>query len=82
VFLQIQDANDNAPEFQEQTFHFTVREDAAPGSLISPVLATDKDSDVFGQIRYFLKGFGATKFRTDIIDGGIYIGPMALGKLW
>lgn len=72
VVVHLEDANDNAPEFSNQSYYISVLENTPPNTLIYNVTATDKDSGIFGETKYFLKGFGAQKFKTDKFGGGIY----------
>ena len=53
VHVHVADFNDNAPIFDNQHYVVSVREDKAPGTVISEVLATDDDrSDRNGVVRY------------------------------
>lgn len=80
VIVHLQDANDNAPKFSNQSYHLSIPENIPPNSMVFPVSATDKDSGFYGMIKYYLKGFGAHKFRTDFRRGGIYTASTTLGK--
>ena len=75
----MEDANDNAPEFSSLSYHVLVPENTAPNTLIYNVSATDRDSGIFGQIKYYLKGFEANKFKTNLHKGGIYTSTYNLG---
>ena len=80
VVVHLQDANDNSPKFSNQSYHIAIPENIPPNSMVFSVSATDKDSSLFGMVRYYLKGFGAHKFRTDFRRGGIYTASTTLGK--
>ena len=80
VRLSLADANDNSPTFESGLFRLRVREDAPAGSLIAPLAASDRDSGIFGTLTYSLKGFGAERFRTDSVHGGIYVSNYSRGE--
>lgn len=73
VTVNLEDVNDNAPEFMDSSLTLEVNEDVSTGSLIMNVDAMDKDSGPFKEISYVLKGFGSENFYTDIRKGGIYV---------
>ncbi|XP_030595809.1 protocadherin alpha-8-like isoform X25 [Archocentrus centrarchus] len=50
VIIKIQDVNDNAPEIEVTSLSNTVSEDSKPGTVISLISVTDKDSGVNGKI--------------------------------
>ncbi|KAK6620930.1 hypothetical protein RUM43_011229 [Polyplax serrata] len=72
VIVHLEDANDNAPEFSNNSYYLSVLENTVPNTMIYNVSARDKDSGIFGKMKYYLRGFGANKFRTDPDKGGIY----------
>ncbi|XP_041947685.1 protocadherin Fat 3 isoform X2 [Alosa sapidissima] len=55
ITVQVEDVNDNAPEFIGLPYYATVQVDAEPGSLIFKVSATDRDKGVNGEVFYTLK---------------------------
>ncbi|XP_077402634.1 protocadherin Fat 3 isoform X3 [Vanacampus margaritifer] len=55
VRVQVEDDNDNAPEFVNLPYYATVRVEAEPGSSIFTVTATDRDLGVNAQVTYRLK---------------------------
>lgn len=68
------DANDHSPEFSQEIYELHVPEDAKVGRKFGDeVRATDADSNAFGELTYYLSGFGTEKFRTDPKTGGIYV---------
>ncbi|XP_076446894.1 protocadherin-1-like [Babylonia areolata] len=52
VLVRVTDDNDNAPVFESKTYTVNVREDAAPGSEVVRVRASDRDAGEFGTVRY------------------------------
>lgn len=52
------DANDNAPVFSSQVYHFTVSEAPSPQGLVGTVSAVDGDSGVNAQLSYILLSDG------------------------
>ena len=52
IHVAVQDANDNSPVFEQKSYVVTVREDAAPGTPIVRIKATDPDYGPSGQIEY------------------------------
>ncbi|XP_061755353.1 protocadherin Fat 3-like [Nerophis ophidion] len=55
VRVQIEDDNDNAPEFVNLPYYATVQVEAEPGLSIFRVSSTDRDLGVNGQVTYSLK---------------------------
>ncbi|XP_061155879.1 protocadherin Fat 3 [Syngnathus typhle] len=55
VRVQVEDDNDNAPEFVNLPYYATVRVEAEPGSSVFTVTATDRDLGVNAQVTYRLK---------------------------
>ncbi|XP_051810297.1 protocadherin alpha-8-like [Acanthochromis polyacanthus] len=50
IIIKIKDVNDNAPEIEVTSLSNTVSEDSKPGTVISLISVTDKDSGVNGKI--------------------------------
>ncbi|XP_007937266.2 protocadherin alpha-7-like [Orycteropus afer afer] len=50
VFVDIVDANDNAPELVVKTLWLPIKEDAQPGAVIALISVTDQDTGVNGQV--------------------------------
>ncbi|KAM9357327.1 protocadherin alpha-8-like [Symphorus nematophorus] len=50
VIIKIKDVNDNPPEIEVTSLSDTVSEDSKPGTIISLISVTDKDSGVNGKI--------------------------------
>ncbi|XP_065546888.1 uncharacterized protein LOC136020088 [Lathamus discolor] len=74
LFINVTDANDNAPVFAQERYRVSLREDALPGSTVLNVSASDADSGSNARITY---GFGETpdkvlqKFMVDAESGRI-----------
>lgn len=64
VTVEITDANDNPPQFDQERLTATVSETASAGSVVATFTATDRDSGKFGVdgIVYQLIGDGAEKY--------------------
>ncbi|XP_076002325.1 protocadherin-16 [Genypterus blacodes] len=54
VNVVLQDINDNEPVFERSFYNASIKEDAAPGTCILEVTATDADGGSFGSITYSL----------------------------
>ncbi|KAM4620340.1 protocadherin Fat 3 [Polymixia lowei] len=55
VRVQVEDENDNAPEFVNLPYYAAVQVEADPGSAIFSVSATDRDNGLNGDVTYSLK---------------------------
>lgn len=64
ITVEVLDANDNSPKFENPSYKATVNESALPGTIITTITATDRDSDIYGKssIVYELIGDGADKY--------------------
>uniref|UniRef100_A0A3B3YQB3 FAT atypical cadherin 3b n=1 Tax=Poecilia mexicana TaxID=48701 RepID=A0A3B3YQB3_9TELE len=58
VQVQVEDLNDNAPEFVNLPYYAAVQVEAEPGSAIFMVSAVDRDFDLNGEVTYSLKTHG------------------------
>ncbi|GFR91401.1 protocadherin-11 X-linked [Elysia marginata] len=61
VRITIKDINDNAPEFTQPAFHFSIPEDALPGRYVNSVSAEDPDQEI-NAIFYFRLADAAYNF--------------------
>uniref|UniRef100_A0A8K9X5Z0 Cadherin domain-containing protein n=1 Tax=Oncorhynchus mykiss TaxID=8022 RepID=A0A8K9X5Z0_ONCMY len=52
ISIMVLDINDNAPQFERQLYEANVNENAAPGTQILRVKATDPDEGLNGEIEY------------------------------
>ncbi|XP_048086719.1 protocadherin Fat 4 [Alosa alosa] len=71
VNVTIQDINDNPPIFEKDQYQTSIFEDAAIGSNVLQITATDQDEGANADIRYFLDE--GTPFQIDPKDGTIVI---------
>ncbi|XP_067464274.1 protocadherin Fat 3 [Thunnus thynnus] len=55
VQVQVEDVNDNAPEFVNLPYYAAVQVEAEPGSSIFRVSSTDQDNGLNGEVTYSLK---------------------------
>ncbi|XP_030047622.1 protocadherin Fat 4 [Microcaecilia unicolor] len=73
VNVTVTDANDNAPVFERAQYRALLAEDAAPGSSVLRVSASDADEGSNAEVRYELLeedgGGGASPFRIDARTG-------------
>ncbi|CAN9514583.1 unnamed protein product [Ophioblennius macclurei] len=71
VNVTIQDINDNPPVFEHDQYQTSVYEDAAIGSSVLQISASDQDEGANAEIRYYLDE--GTPFQIDSIAGTIII---------
>ncbi|RVE67603.1 hypothetical protein OJAV_G00104590 [Oryzias javanicus] len=71
VNVTIQDINDNPPVFEQEQYHSSVFEDAAVGSSILQITASDQDEGANAEIRYILDE--GTPFQIDPKTGTVVI---------
>ncbi|KAK4292814.1 hypothetical protein Pmani_034453 [Petrolisthes manimaculis] len=71
VVVSVTDTNDNSPVFEQEAYTARVSETATPGTLVTTIAATDRDTGTFGSegIKYALFGNGAEKFDVDTNSG-------------
>lgn len=76
VTVTVADVNDNAPNFDQESYFATISEMATPGTLVTTITASDRDSGKFGEngIIYALTGNGASKFIVNNRTGAITVG--------
>ncbi|XP_028045888.2 cadherin-86C [Monomorium pharaonis] len=74
VIIHIQDVNDNPPVFDEESYEVTLSENVTAGTRVIQVHATDKDTGLFGSIRYTgITGQGSDAFAIDPDTGLITV---------
>ena len=75
VIVVVNDKNDNAPVFSEQSYKASVSEKAFDGELVTTVNAEDKDAGINSQIQYkFADGSdGENDFEVDSTNGDIRV---------
>ncbi|XP_054639199.1 protocadherin-16-like [Dunckerocampus dactyliophorus] len=71
VEVRVMDVNDNSPTFGRSSYTVDVSEDAAEGSQVLTVLATDADDDLNGKVLYFLSQEAHGAFTVDEHTGSI-----------
>lgn len=69
VTVFVEDVNDNEPTFQQESYSARVVEDASPGSTVTGIHATDRDSPALTAMSYSLFGNGAELFNVDSTTG-------------
>ncbi|XP_047196517.1 protocadherin gamma-A10-like [Hippoglossus stenolepis] len=77
IHVSVLDANDNAPVFNQSVYRAVVVENAAKGTYITTVNATDADSGSNGEIIFNfskIKGFAVDIFSIDENTGVISVG--------
>ncbi|MBN3305618.1 PCD20 protein, partial [Amia calva] len=67
IHIQVEDMNDNAPQFHQSLFHVDIEENNQPGVFLMWLSATDADSQQNGQVLYSL---GSDTPPTFSIDSG------------
>ncbi|XP_043247503.1 fat-like cadherin-related tumor suppressor homolog, partial [Amphibalanus amphitrite] len=72
VHIDVLDANDNAPECEEEHYQVTLSE-AAPPQHVLTVRATDADDSRNGRLLYYLAGDGAEDFSIDAALGHVKV---------
>ncbi|KAK8743275.1 hypothetical protein OTU49_001344 [Cherax quadricarinatus] len=71
VVVSVTDTNDNSPQFDQEAYTAVVSETANPGTVVTTIVASDRDTGQFGTdgIKYSLFGNGAEKFDVDATSG-------------
>ena len=62
VIVDIEDVNDNSPEWVVFNPSVSVYENATVGSMVATVRATDSDTGDFGKVMYYITSGDAGKF--------------------
>ncbi|XP_063973499.1 cadherin-23 isoform X2 [Diachasmimorpha longicaudata] len=81
VIVNVQDVNDNSPEFMKKDYKISILEDSKPSRIVLNVKAMDMDSSNteqevkrgYGEVRYSLIGENANFFEIDSVNGNIRI---------
>ncbi|XP_042325607.1 protocadherin-23 [Sceloporus undulatus] len=72
--IEIEDINDNHPVFNPSTYIASISSHTQPGSEIINVVATDKDSGIYGVVTYELvPGHLSSLFTVDTSTGIVYL---------
>lgn len=63
LIVEVTDTNDNSPKFDNPTYMASVNESSLPGTVVTTITATDRDSGKNGQegIVYEMIGDGADR---------------------
>lgn len=70
VHLEVEDLNDNVPVFNPERYITSISGHTQPGTEILNVIATDRDSGLYGQITYELQaGDSSSLFSVDRTSG-------------
>ncbi|GAB1598648.1 hypothetical protein Ahia01_000142000, partial [Argonauta hians] len=74
LIIKVIDANDNSPVFQPKSeYTFSIQENIVGGEIVGQVSATDKDSNLNGEITYSLEKDGGGNFVIDQNTGEIKV---------
>ncbi|KAK9298526.1 hypothetical protein QLX08_008130 [Tetragonisca angustula] len=74
AIVYLRDVNDNPPIFDDESYEVTLSENVTAGSRVIQVHATDKDTGVYGSIRYTsITGEGSEAFTMDSHTGFITV---------
>lgn len=75
ITVTVQDINDNAPMFEQESYSAIISEMATPGTFVTTIVAKDRDSGKFGEngIVYRLAGKGANKFTVNNRTGTVTV---------
>ncbi|KAG7484455.1 hypothetical protein MATL_G00049540 [Megalops atlanticus] len=73
VEVTVLDVNDNSPRFERSSYTIDVSEDAAVGTPVLEVTATDEDEGLNGKMLYFLTSESAGMFAVDQETGRITV---------
>nr|XP_027203228.1 protocadherin Fat 4-like [Dermatophagoides pteronyssinus] len=83
LLIQVEDENDNAPQFQHGPLFVLLPEIAKPGSKVVEVRATDIDEGQNSRIQYYITGGGNGDIRIDRITGEIFVvGSLKPGTIY
>lgn len=73
VLLTLEDVNDNPPIFYPTNYFFPIPQEAAPGTLVGKIFATDMDTKENAQISFALESGGEGLFAVDERTGEIFL---------
>jgi hypothetical protein len=73
IEVHLEGVNDNFPTFAKPSFRLSVIENSEIGTKVSDIYATDRDVGMYGELKYYLRGFGSENFATNINYGGIMV---------
>ncbi|XP_048459747.1 cadherin-related family member 2 [Rhincodon typus] len=78
VTIDIVDINDHSPEFPQQTYILSVKENSDIGTVFGIVTAIDPDTGLFGKITYSLLQENIQEFKVDNRTGEIMVANKTL----
>lgn len=70
VTINVTDANDNAPKFDQPAYELTISDQARRGQFLMVVLASDDDSSDQGRLRYAIVGGNVNQMFTMDLNRG------------
>lgn len=74
ILVDVINANDNWPVFEEPVaYNWTVLENAPGGTVVGTVRAVDADDGLFGELQYALQGEEARNFHVDADTGVVTV---------
>lgn len=74
VRIVVEDANDNPPRFEQDSYATSISGSAGPGFFVTRVVATDPDENDVGKLRYSISsGQGKEYFQVDSRSGVLTI---------
>ncbi|KAG7314164.1 hypothetical protein KOW79_022660 [Hemibagrus wyckioides] len=74
LHVDVEDVNDNAPEFNPEKYITSLSRNTQPGAEILTVFATDRDSGIYGQVSYeLLPGDHASFFSVNESSGTLSV---------
>lgn len=74
VRIEIEDINDNQPIFNPETYLTSISSHTLPGTEITNVIATDRDSGIYGSVTYELvPGNFSSLFTVDTSTGTVCV---------
>ena len=73
VSIHVQDINDHSPVFSQESYSVFISEDTRHPTKVLTVGATDKDSGVFGTVRFSVSGDGSNLFEIDAVSGVVRV---------
>lgn len=73
ILVDVINANDNWPVFEQSAYNMSVMENAVRGTVVGRVRATDADAGLFGELQYGLQGDEARNFHVDADTGVVTV---------
>ncbi|CAN9514858.1 unnamed protein product [Ophioblennius macclurei] len=73
IRVEVEDINDNAPQFSQSEYQLEVDENNQPGLLLFQVSASDADSGYNGRVTYSLDKYISSIFNIDSVTGQLSV---------